>query len=93
MSDQDSNAEDTRDEYRDRRSNIDLRLIFDKACVITAAFFDDSQSWGGSSLTMYARQALHEAYPELTQQEVAILYAGVARHHRVHQKNPDNVED
>jgi hypothetical protein len=66
----------------DRRTQHDLRRIFDNACRITAPFFDPAQSWGGSSLTMYARQTLREAYPELTQQEIAILFSGVARFHR-----------
>lgn len=68
--------------FQERRSQHDLRRIFDAACQLTAPFFDTKQSWGGSSLTMYARQALREAYPELSQQEVAILYSGVARFHR-----------
>jgi len=68
---------------QERRANPELRLIFDHACEITAPFFDATQSWGGSSLTMYARQALREAFPALSQQEIAILYSGVARHHRV----------
>ena len=66
----------------ERRSQHNLRQIFDAACRVTAPFFDSSQGWGGSSLTMYARQALREAFPELTQQEVAILLSGVTRHHR-----------
>ncbi|HEY0666260.1 MAG TPA: hypothetical protein VGD24_09360 [Gallionella sp.] len=66
---------------QERRSQHNLRAIFDDACKLTAPFFDTKQSWGGSSLTMYARQALREAYPELSQQEVAILYSGVARFH------------
>jgi hypothetical protein len=66
---------------QERRSQHNLRTIFDAACQLTAPFFDAKQSWGGASLTMYARQALREAYPELSQQEVAILYSGVARFH------------
>lgn len=66
---------------QERRSQHNLRTIFDAACQLTAPFFDAKQSWGGASLTMYARQALREAYPELSQQEVAILYSGVARYH------------
>lgn len=66
----------------ERRAQHDLRVIFDAACQVVAPFFDEKQSWAGSSLTMYARQALREAYPELSQQEVAILYSGVARFHR-----------
>ncbi|MBI5430160.1 MAG: hypothetical protein HY938_06850 [Nitrosomonadales bacterium] len=78
----DSSAEGVADGLNERRSQHNLRLIFDAACRITAPFFDTKQSWGGSSLTMYARQALREAYPELTQQEVAILFSGVQRFHR-----------
>ncbi|MBI5626406.1 MAG: hypothetical protein HY935_04295 [Nitrosomonadales bacterium] len=66
----------------DRRSQHNLRLIFDRACRITAPFFDSKQSWGGSSLTMYARQTLRETFPELTQQEIAILFSAVSRFHR-----------
>ena len=51
----------------DRRIHDNLRPIFEKACQITAPFFDSKQSWGGSSLTMYARQTLREEYPDLTQ--------------------------
>jgi len=66
----------------DRRIHHSLRPIFDKACEVTAPFFDSKQNWGGSSLTMYARQTLRETFPELTQQEIAILFSAVTRHHR-----------
>lgn len=66
----------------DRRSNPHIRAIFDSACKLTAPFFDPAQGWGGQSLTMYARQALREAYPELTQQDTALLFAAVQRFHR-----------
>lgn len=66
----------------DRRSNPHIRAIFESACTLTAPFFDPAQGWGGQSLTMYARQALREAYPELTQQDIALLFAAVQRHHR-----------
>jgi hypothetical protein len=66
----------------DRRVQHNLRRIFEEACRITSPFFDPAQSWGGSSLTMYARQTLREAYPELTQQEIAILFSGVTRFHK-----------
>lgn len=66
----------------DRRVQHNLRQIFDKACQITAPFFDPKQSWGGSSLTMYARQTLREEFPDLTQQETAILFSAVQRFHK-----------
>ncbi len=66
----------------DRRVHHNLRPIFDKACEITAPFFDSKQSWGGASLTMYARQTLRDAFPELTQQETAMLLSAVLRVHK-----------
>jgi len=66
---------------QERRVHHDLRIIFDTACVITAPFFDPKHGWGSTSLTLYARQALRERYPELTQQEVAILFSGIERSH------------
>lgn len=66
----------------DSRIHHNLRPIFFRACQITAPFFDSKQSWGGSSLAMYARQTLREAFPELTQQEMAILFSAVQRFHK-----------
>jgi len=63
----------------ERRVHHHLREIFDDACRITAPFFDPQQSWGNQSQTRYARQALCDAYPNLTQQDIAILFAAVAR--------------
>ena len=67
---------------QERRKHNNLREIFDKACWITAPFYDATQVWGNASLTMYARQALREAYPDLSQQEIAILSSSVERHHK-----------
>lgn len=66
----------------ERRVNGNLRPIFEGACRITAPFFDPKQGWGGMSLTMYARQTLREAYPNLSQQEIAILFSTVQRFHK-----------
>lgn len=66
----------------ERRAYGNLRVIFDEACRVTAPFFDPTQGWGGSSLTLYARQTLRETYPNLSQQEIAILFSAVQRHHR-----------
>lgn len=65
----------------DKRANAHLRVVFETACQITAPFFDTAQGWGGKSLTMYARQALHEKYPDLTQQDIALLFSAVQRFH------------
>ncbi|MBI5435717.1 MAG: hypothetical protein HY937_01145 [Nitrosomonadales bacterium] len=75
-------AEAGTNEASERRKHLNLREIFEDACWITKPFFDSTQTWGNASLTIYARQALCEAYPSLTQQEIAILYASVERHHK-----------
>lgn len=69
----------------DRRINIHLRGVFEAACRVTAPFFDPNQEWAGgashTSHTMYARQALRDTFPALTQQDIALLLAAVRRHH------------
>lgn len=65
-----------------RRISAHLHVVFETACRITASFFDPAQGWGGKPLTLYARQALHENYPDLTQQNIALLFAAVQRLHR-----------
>lgn len=66
----------------DKRTNAHLRVVFETACQITAPFFESGKGWGGKSLTLYARQALREKYPELTQQDIAFLFSAVQRFHR-----------
>lgn len=78
----DSNQQGAAGDADDRRVNAHLRVTFESACRITAPFFDAGNSWGSSSLTMYARQTLREAYPDLTQQDLAILLSAVLRFHR-----------
>lgn len=65
----------------ERRVHGSLRPIFEGACRITAPFFDVERGWGKASLTMYARQTLRDAYPDLSQQEIAILFSAVQRFH------------
>jgi hypothetical protein len=67
----------------ERRVHGNLRLIFESACRITTPFFDTEQGWEGASLTMYARQTLRDTYPDLSQQEIAILFSVVQRFHKI----------
>jgi hypothetical protein len=72
----------TPNDDKDRRVNMRLRVDFENACRVTAPFFDPAQTWNGMSMTIYARQTLHDTYPDLSQQEVAILFSAVQRFHR-----------
>jgi hypothetical protein len=67
---------------QERRVHHDLRAIFEGACKVTAPCFDPGLGLGGYSLTTSARRVLHETYPELTQQEVALLFSAVRRFHQ-----------
>lgn len=71
----------------ERRKHHNLREIFEAACQITEPFFDAKQSWEGQSATMYARQTLRDAYPELSQQETALLFSAVQRFHAASKPN------
>jgi hypothetical protein len=71
----------------ERRASPHLRVVFEHACQVTAPFFDPEKGWGGMSLSMYARQTLRETYPDLTQQDVAILFSAVQRFHNSCVKN------
>ncbi len=65
----------------ERRTYINLRVIFGEACRKTEPFFDARHGWGEASLVIYARQTLRDTYPDLSQQEVAILLSAVQRFH------------
>lgn len=65
----------------ERRSQHNLRVVFEHSCRITQPFFDPERGWGSASLTLYARQTLRDTFPELTQQEVALLFSAVERFH------------
>ncbi|CAG1004238.1 hypothetical protein MTYP_03152 [Methylophilaceae bacterium] len=65
----------------DRRVNMHLRMLFENACRITEPFFDPNRGWSTAHLTLYAQQVLREAYPELSLQDIAILFSGVQSFH------------
>lgn len=70
----------------ERRTQHGLRVIFEDACQITAPFFDTAQSWGGVAMMLSARQTLSNRYPELPQQEIAILFAVVSSRHKTNRE-------
>ncbi|HXU93444.1 MAG TPA: hypothetical protein VFP33_07300 [Gallionella sp.] len=49
---------------------------------MTAPCFGAGLGMGGPSLTTSARRMLRESYPELTQQEISLLFSAVASFHR-----------
>lgn len=67
----------------ERRVRNELREIFENACRVTEPCLSMLLGPGELPLTTSARRALHEAYPELSMQEVSILFSAVERFHKV----------
>jgi hypothetical protein len=63
----------------DRRVNTYVREIFEEAYVLVLPFVDPQQGWGGQALTRHAYPALHEAFPRLDMQDLAILVPALER--------------
>lgn len=63
----------------ERRQHPRLRAIFDDAKARVERFFAATESWAGSSLGHLALRLVHEAYPELSSQDVRILVAAIER--------------
>lgn len=75
-------AASAQSDREDRRVNAHLRAVFENARRITAPFFDPEQIWGEVYWILYARQTLCEEYPDMTQQDIAILLSVLQRFHR-----------
>ena len=67
----------------ERRINIHLRSVFDRACSITRPYFVDAEgNSSGYKLELSGLRALRENFPELSLQETAILFSGVKAYFR-----------
>lgn len=60
----------------ERRSNLHLRSLFEQAYGIAFRLLDPKQSHMSNH---FLRVALHEAFPDLHQQDVAVLAVAVER--------------
>ena len=65
--------------HPERRQHPRLRAIYDDARERVERFFAATESWAGSSLGHLALRLVHEAYPDLSSQDVRILVAAIER--------------
>lgn len=67
----------------ERRSNAELRPVFEQAYTIIRPFFEEGTGWntslGHQTLAMHA---LHAAFPDLGQQQVRIMVSAAHRVYR-----------
>jgi hypothetical protein len=67
----------------ERRVHHHLRVSFELACRITLPYLDKKQGFGGLPMKLSALRELHNCFPELTEQDVAILFSAVQNYHGV----------
>lgn len=63
----------------ERRIHPQLRLLFNDARIRIDHFFRDSSHWAGTPLDYLALRVVHEAYPDLSTQDVRTLVAAIER--------------
>lgn len=63
----------------DRRTHPHLRAIFSDARIRIDHFFHDSNHWAGTPIDYLALRVVHEAYPDLSTQDVRTLVAAIER--------------
>lgn len=66
-------------EHPDRRQNPRLRTIYGEVREKLDHFFHSRKEWAGSSIDHLALRIVHEAYPDLSSDEVRILVAAIER--------------
>lgn len=67
---------------KEQHTSPHLHDIFEHACKLTEPLFDAHEGMGGTAnLRVYAQRTLHDAYPDLTMQDVALLVSGVTGYH------------
>lgn len=63
----------------ERRANPAIRQIFVEAYEVLEPFFDPANHWAGHSHEHLAYRALHERFPELSQDQVFIIVSAAKR--------------
>ncbi len=69
----------TGQERPDRRQNPRLRTIYGEVREKLDHFFHSKKEWAGSSIDYLALRMVHEAYPDLSPDEVRTLVAAIER--------------
>lgn len=63
----------------ERRRDLELRVVFEEVYARVEPFFDPSQAWGGSALTMLVYRVVRESYPHMDAMQAQILVATMQR--------------
>lgn len=66
----------------ERRKNLSLRELVDKAYVIIEPFFDPANAWNGQSLEHLAYRVVREHLPDIAPQDVQVIVSVATRIYR-----------
>lgn len=70
----------------ERRANTRVGGYFDRACLLTEPLLGARQNSAGFPLTLSALRLLRESFPDLHQQDLAILFSAVKSFHITHRQ-------
>lgn len=66
----------------ERRRNLSLRELVDKAYVIIEPFFDPANAWNGQSLEHLAYRVVRENLPDIAPADVQVIVSAATRIYR-----------
>lgn len=70
----------------ERRTHPHLRAIYSDARIRIDHFFHDSSHWAGTPIDYLALRVVHEAYPDLSTQDVRTLVAAIERRYEAERR-------
>jgi hypothetical protein len=73
----------------ERRIHSHLREYYETACRITAPLLDKEHGMNGAPLKLSALYTLRNQFPDLSQQDLATLFAVARNVHNIRRHNPD----
>ncbi|MDD5177049.1 MAG: hypothetical protein PHQ05_11575 [Sterolibacterium sp.] len=63
----------------DRRQQLLLREVFDKAYMLIEPFFDPGNQWGGKTLEHLAFRVMREHFPQVSSDEIYVFIEAAKR--------------
>jgi hypothetical protein len=72
----------------ERRKNLSLRELVDKAYVIIEPFFDPANAWNGQSLEHLAYHVVREQLPDIAPQDAQVIVSAATRIYRSKHQDP-----
>lgn len=63
----------------ERRTNTELRLIFEQAYVLIEPFLDPGSTWGGHAMEHLALRTVRDNFPQLSAEQAHVLVVASGR--------------